>query len=143
LATERRFSKMFTKISALALGIALLPGATHSQQLTLEAVPPVVVETVPKAGSGDVDPALAEIRVTYSKDMQDGSWSWSTLGEENFPETTGKPRYLEDKRTAVLPVKLVPGKTYAIWLNSQKFRNFKDADGQPAVPYLLVFKTGG
>jgi hypothetical protein len=38
-------------------------------------------------------------------------------------------------------VKLEPGKTYVIWLNSQKFRNFKDKDGQPAVPYLLVFET--
>jgi len=28
-----------------------------------------------------------------------------------------------------------------IWLNSEKFDNFKDADGRPAVPYLLVFKT--
>lgn len=28
-----------------------------------------------------------------------------------------------------------------IWLNSQSFHNFKDAQDQPAVPYLLVFKT--
>ena len=35
----------------------------------------------------------------------------------------------------------LPGKTYAIWLNSQKFRNFKDTAGRPAVPYLLVFRT--
>ena len=46
------------------------------------------------------------------------------------------------KRTCVLPVKLEPGKTYAIWLNSQKFGNFKDTDGRSAVPYLLVFRTG-
>jgi RNA polymerase sigma-70 factor (ECF subfamily) len=41
----------------------------------------------------------------------------------------------------VLPVKLEPGKTYAVWVNSEKFGNFKDADGRSAVPYLLVFKT--
>jgi RNA polymerase sigma-70 factor (ECF subfamily) len=40
-------------------------------------------------------------------------------------------------------VKLEPGKTYVSWLNSQKFGNFKDADGQSAVPYLLVFETRG
>jgi RNA polymerase sigma-70 factor (ECF subfamily) len=40
-----------------------------------------------------------------------------------------------------LPVKLEPGKTYVIWLNSQKFGNFKDTDGKSAVPYLLVFET--
>ena len=40
-----------------------------------------------------------------------------------------------------LPVALEPGKTYAIWINSEKFNNFKDTDGRSAVPYLLVFRT--
>ena len=70
-----------------------------------------------------------------------GSWSWSNYGEGVAPRTAGKPRYLDDKRTCVLPVKLEPGKTYALWLNTARFRNFKDADGRPAVPYLLVFET--
>lgn len=38
-------------------------------------------------------------------------------------------------------MKLKPGKTYAIWLNSKNFGNFKDTDGHSAVPYLLVFET--
>lgn len=42
----------------------------------------------------------------------------------------------------MLPVKLQPEKTYAIRINSNKFRNFKDSNGVPAVPYLLVFRTG-
>ena len=91
--------------------------------------------------------SLSERRSGYtdlapdSKAMQDGSWSWSTWGEENFPKTTGKPRYLTDKRTCVLPVELQPGRTYAIWLNSNNFGNFKDAEGRQAVPYLLIFET--
>jgi len=28
-----------------------------------------------------------------------------------------------------------------LWLNSQNFHNFRDAQGHPAVPYLLAFKT--
>jgi RNA polymerase sigma-70 factor (ECF subfamily) len=28
-----------------------------------------------------------------------------------------------------------------MWVNSQQFVNFKDADGRSAVPYLLVFQT--
>ena len=108
---------------------------------SLQSAPPVVVRTVPQSGAAGVDPNIKEIRVTYSKGMQNGSWSWSTWGEENFPQTTGKPRYEADKRTCVLPVKLEPNKFYAIWLNSNNFGNFKDAGGRPAVPYLLVFKT--
>lgn len=111
------------------------------EEITLDQVPPVVVKTIPEAGAADVDPAVAEIKVTYSKKMADKSWSWSTHTKESFPPTNGEPKYLEDGRTCVLPVKLEPGKTYAIWLNSGKFKNFKDADGRPAVPYLLVFKT--
>ena len=38
-------------------------------------------------------------------------------------------------------MKLEKDKTYAIWINSEQHTNFKDADGQAAVPYLLVFKT--
>ena len=115
--------------------------AARADDVTLESVPPVVVKTVPEAGAGEVDPNLTEIKVTFSKDMQDGSWSWTLLSKESFPKLDGKPKYLADKRTCVLPVKLEPGKTYAIWVNSEKSGNFKDSDGRSAVPYLLVFKT--
>lgn len=130
-------------LATLVFGGLFFAGAGQVEEVTLESVPPVVVKTVPEAGTGDVDAATAEVRVTFSKEMRDGSWSWSTASKESFPETTGKPAYAEDKRTAVLPVKLRPGRTYAIWVNSEKFRNFKDANGRPAVPYLLVFKTKG
>ena len=110
--------------------------------MTLDSVPPVVVKTVPEAGSASVDAQITEIKVTFSKEMQDESWSWSTLSDDSFPAVAGKPRYEADKRTCTLPVKLESDKTYAIWLNSQKFGNFKDTGGRSAVPYLLVFKTG-
>ena len=99
------------------------------------------MKTVPEAGAADVDAKATEIRVTFSKAMTDGSWSWSTLSKESFPEVEGKPSYMDDERTCVLPVKLQPEKTYAIWINSDKFRNFKDSNGVSAVQYLLVFRT--
>jgi RNA polymerase sigma-70 factor (ECF subfamily) len=125
----------------VALVGGLIGAAARADDVTLESVPPVVVKTVPKAGTAEVDPKLTEIKVTFRKDMQDGSWSWATHSKESFPKLDGKPKYLADKRTCVLPVKLEPGKTYAIWVNSEKFGNFKDTDGRSAVPYLLVFKT--
>jgi RNA polymerase sigma-70 factor (ECF subfamily) len=117
------------------------PKAVNKDAPSMETAPPVVVKTIPEAGAVDVDPSITEIKVTYSKDMTDGSWSWSTWGEENMPKITAKPHYEKDKRTCVAPVKLESGKFYAIWLNSNNFGNFRDADGQSAVPYLLVFKT--
>lgn len=127
---------------------AWLPGDPTSpllqgdaDELTLDGVPPVVVRCVPEAGSSDVDPAVKELRVTFSKPMTDRSWSWSTASKSSFPTVTGDIHYLADGRTCVLPVKLEPGKTYASWINSSKFRNFKDKEGRPAIPYLLVFRT--
>jgi RNA polymerase sigma-70 factor (ECF subfamily) len=122
---------------------ALLLSVSQAQDITLKTAPAVVVKTVPESGARNVDPATTELRVTFSKPMQNRSWSWANAGKDTTPETTGEPKYQKDKRTCVLPVKLQPGKTYAYWLNTERFRNFKDANGQPAVPYLLIFKTKG
>ncbi len=127
--------------SVLTLVTFLAGSVTRADEVSIQTAQPVVIRTVPQAGSTDVDPKTAEIKVTFSKDMEDGSWSWSQLSEETFPKMIGKPSYLKDKRTCVVKVKLEAGKTYAIWLNSEEFENFKDADGRPAVPYLLVFQT--
>jgi hypothetical protein len=122
-------------------GVGLTAALTRAEDVSVESAPPVVVETAPKAGTSAVDSTLAEIKVTFSKEMHDGTWSWSMLSQESFPNMDGKPKYLADKRTCVLPVKLEAGKTYAIWVNSERFGNFKDTEGRSAVPYLLVFKT--
>ena len=112
-----------------------------ADEITLDTARPVVIKCVPESGSAAVDPSMTEIRVTFSKEMQAGGWSWGLISKETYPGTSESPRYLEDKRTCVLPVRLQPGKTYAVWINSEKLQNFKDTKGQIAVPYLLVFKT--
>jgi hypothetical protein len=114
---------------------------TEMDDQTLFEQPPVVVETFPVSGARDVPPGEAEIRVRFSKPMTGGSWSWSTAWENSTPEFIGKPRYEADGRTCVVKVKLEPGRSYAWWLNSDKFKNFTDRAGQPAVPYLLIFQT--
>jgi RNA polymerase sigma-70 factor (ECF subfamily) len=140
----------FPTIAAALAGILFLAGSAARTEdardketaVALKDLPPVVVRTVPQAGDTQVDAkTVTEIRVTFSKEMEDGSWSWTQISEDTFPKTTGKPHYDKERRTCVLPVKLEPGKTYVIWLNTEKFQNFKDAGGQPAVPYLLAFET--
>src|SRR5256885_9786800 len=119
-----------------ALGVLLA-----AEEQDIESMPPVVVKAVPESGARDVTPGTVEIKVTFSKEMADNSWSWSTAWQGSTPESVGKPRYEADRKTCVLKVKLEPNKTYAYWLNSEKFKNFKDRQGHSAVPYLLVFQT--
>ncbi len=102
---------------------------------------PSVIATFPPNGSMDVDSSINEISVTFNEEMQDGNWSWAYTTKSKFPELNGDPKYNENYTTNTLPVKLEPNKEYEIWINSQKFNNFKDKSGNPATPYKLVFKT--
>ena len=125
----------------MAVFCQLFASVIHAQDF--DSTPPVVVKAVPEAGSKEVAAGVVEIRVTFSKPMADQSWSWSSAWKNSEPQIIGKPRYEADHKTCVLKVKLEPGKTYGYWINSEKFRGFKDLQGHPAVPYLLVFKTKG
>ena len=129
----------------LGLLIAGVAGiVVANAEVSVQTTPPVVVETFPRAGDTQVDPAVTEIRVTFSKNMMtDEMWSWVIHTKESFPEIAGDVRYLADGRTNVLPVRLYPGRKYAIWFNSPDYTHnaFRDSDNKPAVPYLLVFET--
>ena len=128
----------------LAAGMLLIGLQTDAiaAAAAVEAFPPVVVQSFPVSGDQSVDPSIREIRVTFSKDMMTHEmWSFVYAKPAAFPKVSGAARYLDDKRTCVLPVSLEPGKTYGIWINSQKHDSFRDTYQRPAVPYLLVFKT--
>ncbi len=111
-----------------------------ADEVSIGNLPPSVVKTVPQCGDTNVDPKLSELSVVFSKDMFDQAWSFVSMSNGSFPKL-GSPQYAKDKRTCVVKVALEPDKTYAIWLNSESHRNFKDLDQRPAVPYLLVFRT--
>jgi RNA polymerase sigma-70 factor (ECF subfamily) len=137
--------KTITQLSVAAAGLLMATTFTSAVEVEVSptSIPPVVIKTVPESGASEISPGETEIRVTFSKPMRDGSWSWSTAWQDSTPEFVGSPSYDTDGKTCVARVKLEAGKTYGFWLNSQKFQNFKDQQGRPAVPYLLVFQTVG
>lgn len=126
-----------TVLSAAAVTVLMALGCGGA-----DTAPPTIVSTNPANGATDVDPSLAEISVTFSEPMTDGNWSWCYDKKEEFPTKTGEPYYVDNRTKNVLPVKLEPNKQYIIWLNSQKFTNFKDEAGNALKPHRFVFKTG-
>jgi hypothetical protein len=140
--TKTNKSMKRTNLVALSLTAALtLVSAQTVMAQSLDTLPPVVVKTVPEAGSTNVPPGVLELRVTFSKEMADHSWSWSDAWQGATPEVLAPPRYEPDRKTCVIKVRLAPDRTYGYWLNSQKFTGFRDPEGRVAVPYLLAFKT--
>jgi len=128
--------KIVLAILIAAAVLSLTPRVSHAQDI--DSISPVVVKTVPEAGSKDVSPGVVEIKITFSKDMTDKSWSWSSAWKDSEPEIVEKPKYDSDQRTCAVKVKLEPNKTYGYWINSQNFHGFKDKQGHAAIPYLLV-----
>ncbi len=133
--------KLISGIAIASTMLAVAALAQAAREYSVKALPPSVVKTVPQAGATDVDPALKELKFTFSKDMVKGNWSVCQVSKEHFPESGGKIHYLPDRRTRVMPVKLQPGRTYVLWLNLGKFQSFRDTEGHSSVPYQLVFET--
>lgn len=126
----------------VAVCVLRLDAGQAGEKPSVQTLPPVVVKTVPVSGDTRVDAAKTkEVRVTFSKQMIDGNFSFVQISDATMPKSTGKIRFTGDGKTCILPVDLEAGRTYVLWINSQKYGNFKDRAGRSALPYLLVFET--
>jgi RNA polymerase sigma-70 factor (ECF subfamily) len=118
---------------------AAQPVAAHAPSAA--GSPPAIATLEPPAGATDVDPALAALRVTFDRPMQEG-WSWVTEGS-GFPPSAGAATMSADRRQAMLPVRLEPGRSYVVWLNSETYQGFRDERGTPLAPFRWTFSTRG
>ncbi len=102
---------------------------------------PRVVLLSPGNGATNVDPNLKEIKVTFDRPMNKGGWSFCQKSEVDFPTISGTPSYDESGMVITLPVRLSPGKTYNIYLNSPAFSGFRSAQGHVLQPVHYTFAT--
>jgi RNA polymerase sigma-70 factor (ECF subfamily) len=129
-------------------GVPALPSAIYfttrgaSAELAAKTHKPVVLEMSPANGATGVDPRTTELRVTFSVPMA-GGFSWTGGGPEypSLPAGQG-PRWTEDHRTCIMPVRLEPNHQYRLGLNSPSHKNFQSAAGVPLDPVSYTFKTG-
>lgn len=109
--------------------------------VSVHAVPPKVIETVPRNGDLNVDPRLHEMRFVFDQDMRRSGYSICG-GGPTYPKTVGRPRWV-DSRTLVMRVQLVPDHEYRLSVNCPSAKNCRSARGEPAVPYPVQFRTAG
>jgi hypothetical protein len=132
----------------VALAAGVLCAALLAQEKPPPAAPewpPRVVATEPADRAADVDPDLAEIRVTFDRPMTVGpNYSWMKqplVGEYPGSKGARPPRWEAGGKTCVLSVQLKPDTLYAVGVNSHIHTGFRDAAGTPAVPFAWVFRT--
>ena len=117
--------------------------ATKGAPAEVEArvIKPRIVTMEPANGATDVDPAIKELRVTFSVPMG-GGFSW-TGGGANYPKGREGERihWSADGLTCTMPVTLEPGKSYRLGLNSLSHKNFSSRGGVPLDPVAYMFQT--
>ena len=147
-------------LAALLALPALTPGCTRStetkspakppeaaappavQQDDANQGPPQIVSMSPRIGETDVDPAITEITITFSCDMDKG-YSWTGSGPDYPSGPQGERPYWRDARTCVLPVRLERGHYYRVGINSMSYHGFQSAKGEPVEPSAIYFTTQG
>jgi hypothetical protein len=82
---SRQENPMKRYAQSMMLAAALVIAGNVGQAQSVDSMPPVVVKTVPQSGDKEVASGTVKIQVTFSKEMMDGSWSWSSAWAEFHP----------------------------------------------------------
>ena len=94
----------------------------------------------PPLGATNVDPARTTLAVTFDRVMDREGWAWVIEDKATAPDI-GESTWDGEVRTNSAPVKLEPGKTYVVWINSPQYSYFKDTLGETATPVRWTFTT--
>ena len=131
--------------AVIAIGLSLLGGSAFAEPPAVGEVrddgkPPSVVTSEPGQGVQAVDPGLDEIHITFSKPMDRFGITVAPKEGADFPDSSEEPFFIDD-RTVAMHVSLLPGRSYALRLNTEEEKGFRDASGRELAPYVLEFKT--
>ncbi|MGB8225239.1 MAG: tetratricopeptide repeat protein [Sedimentisphaerales bacterium] len=117
--------------------------------------PPFVVGTFPELYSQDVDPNIRTIKIVFSEPMKKADWLYSSFkpvaslpAQPLLPKSAGLPSFDPCGLEWTLPVKLAPGKIYAISVNygniegnMKGIAGFCSVSGLRGENFVLVFAT--
>jgi len=101
---------------------------------------PTVVRTSPSENAV-IAPGPLTLSVTFDQPMSDCSFSFVQKSTETFPHCDFPAELSSDKRTFTVRCTVQRNRNYEIWFNSPPYMNFKGANGVPAQPHQLLFRT--
>jgi len=106
---------------------------------------PFVESSSPDFGALDVPPDTPRILLRFSEAMRPRGMSLLRIdGTEKLGYVEGSPPRFTDARTLEIPVALRPDTLYGVGANRPGKEGFAaEDDGKGAVPFQLVFRTGG
>jgi hypothetical protein len=104
------------------------------------AKPPTIIATSPAQGA-TAPSGWVPLSLTFDQPMSNCSFAYSPDFPLSFPQLSGRPPVIRDRRTLVLMVYLKPGATYGLRLNDAKHPFFIGRSGLAAVPMELRFST--
>ena len=123
------------------LSVTTTPGPASGPGSIVDLnAPPHVVAFDPPLGATNVDPARTTLAVTFDRVMDREGWAWVIEDKATAPDI-GESTWDAAVRTNAAPVKLEPGKTYVVWINSPQYSYFKDPQGRAATPVRWSFTT--
>jgi tetratricopeptide (TPR) repeat protein len=110
---------------------------------------PAIISTNPEIYINDVNSRLDRITIKFSRPVQPSSWFYSSLSPGILPQVTGEPALDSSSTEWILPVRLEPGKVYAIAFNCgdtikdiENFSaGFRGMSSKMCKPFVLVFAT--
>jgi hypothetical protein len=105
--------------------------------------PPFAIRSYPVLGQIDIDPSIGMIKVQFSEALKPGSMTLARLGGTTpLGYLPDKKPYFEQPDILVIPVRLAPGTTYGVSVNTRGKQGFVSAKtGKGVLPLQLVFRT--
>jgi hypothetical protein len=119
--SPRRPLALLASISIVAAALALAGcGGEKPPQLDVSPAPgdgPRAIAFDPPLGASGVDPERTTLAVTFDREMDPAGWAWVVESPATAPEV-GESSWDPSFRTNTVVVKLAPGRSYVVWVNS-------------------------
>ncbi len=116
------------------------PSPAVDAAASLPGEPPRPISLDPPQGARDVDPWRATLAVTFDRSMDPEGWAWVTESPDTAP-TIAESSWDAALRVNTAQVRLEPGRTYVVWINSDSYPYFRDPQGRTVSPLRWIFTT--